>query len=158
MTAPNLIPPDDDRPWPGDEVVSANDPIDAGEADPTLTPSPETARIFTRNAATASVQWSRGDHVELALHCLAKIEGDGEPLVFDDGNLVHFLDITTGLWKTIDLAEQSRVVQGFAGTLTIQGEGKPKPLRIHAGDVTGAIKLAHDQATKPGFFGTEGRG
>jgi P4 family phage/plasmid primase-like protien len=96
------------------------------------------------------VEWSRGDHVEIAQQTLGELRGDGEPLVFDEGALCRYQP-ATGLWKAVDLAAQSCVIQRFAGAV-VKGEGKPKPLKIHAGDVTGSIKLAHDQAAKPGFF------
>lgn len=93
--------------------------------------------------------FERGDHAELAarlLECLSV--GRSEAPLFDDGGMCRY-EASTGLWERIESAEQSRIIQSFAGA-SIQGERRG--LRIRAGDVNGTIKLASDRASRLGFF------
>ena len=94
--------------------------------------------------------FERGDHVELATRMLDHVgQGRGE-LVADEGQLWAYSD-AIGIFETIDAAEQSRVVQGFAGRFVRKGD-KLRTLDIGASDVVGAIRLARDQVGEPGFF------
>jgi P4 family phage/plasmid primase-like protien len=92
----------------------------------------------------------RGDHVELGERMNTKLTAGGEPVVFDAG-AVHKYDPPTGVWGRVDANLESRTMQEFAGARVGRGDGS-KALKLKASDVSGAIKLAHDQAARPGFF------
>lgn len=91
----------------------------------------------------------RGDHVELASELLDRLPSDATPIA-DLGSL-HTYRAAAGVWCAVDRSDASRIVQGFAGCAVGYGD-KPKPMRIRAGDVGGAITLAQDQVARPGFF------
>jgi putative DNA primase/helicase len=95
----------------------------------------------------------RGDHVELGAALLSKLRARGE-VVFAEGRLYQF-DPPQGLFVPINAAEESRIVQGFAGA-AIEASGKP--LKVDASDVRGAATLAHDSASDPDFFATAASG
>lgn len=90
--------------------------------------------------------FERGDHVELAGRMLAEL-GDRDDLVGDEGRIHRYRP--SGLFEDVDRGDQSRIVQGFAGTPA--GE-KGKPLEVSAGDVAGAMRLAYDQVHVRDFF------
>ena len=92
--------------------------------------------------------FERGDHVELGERLVREL-APRESLVFDELH-PHRYDEERGLWLPVERATESRIVQGFAGKTC---GPKRKPLDISAADVAGAIKLAHDQVSEPGFFG-----
>ncbi len=93
--------------------------------------------------------FDRGDHVELAGALLDRLAPPME-LVYAEGSAWRYAQ-KAGLWTTLDAAESSRIVQGFAGTVV--GSGKEaRKLRVRAGDVTGTIKLAQDRIAAPRFF------
>lgn len=89
-------------------------------------------------------RFTLGDHKEIAEELLKELTKT-EPLVSDEGALYRYGPI--GIWEIVEEAEQSRVIQKFSGELC---DGKP--LKIYAGDVTGAIKLAGHQAAQAGWF------
>ena len=67
----------------------------------------------------------------------------------------HFIDTTQGpAWRAkVEDTEQSLVVQQFAGeSIHDPNVSKPKTLKVGSKDVSGAIKLAADRASKPRFF------
>lgn len=88
-----------------------------------------------------------GDHVEIGTRLIADI-GGSDILVHDELHPWRYTE-SVGLWSKIDRAEESRIVQGYSG---IEAGPKSKPLAVKASDVSGAIKLAHDQIARPGFF------
>lgn len=91
----------------------------------------------------------RGDHVELAKALLGRIgKRMGKPVIGDLGAL-HSYDSARGVWRPIESEAQSRIVQSFADSPC--GD-KGDPLKISAGDVSGATKLALARVAKPGFF------
>jgi len=99
-------------------------------------------------------QLGRGDHVELAQLTLDRIEGEGAPSVHDEGDLrVYAPD--RGLWTVVDEAEQSRIVQSFAGS-SIHAQNVP--LKIRASVVAGSMKLASHQRARPNFFADAPKG
>jgi putative DNA primase/helicase len=99
-------------------------------------------------------RFSRGDHVELAQR-LVNVLRTQAPTEFVDGRFYQY-EQQTGVFRMLESARLSRTVQAFAGTPT--GEKKPKPLALRASDVTGALKLAADQAASPDFFASAKRG
>ena len=102
------------------------------------------------NAAKAKRRkpFERGDHVELAVR-LVSILRDDAPTVFTDGQLWQY-DDAAHIFKSVDSARVSQILQDFAG-ITINS-GKPHPLRLKAADVSGATQLAHHRVTEPDFF------
>ncbi len=88
-----------------------------------------------------------GDHVEIGRALVADLGGAGE-VVHDELHPWRY-ETHDGLYRKIEKAEESRIVQGYSGTPTAPNG---KPLRLKAADVSGAIKLAHDQVARPGFF------
>jgi putative DNA primase/helicase len=92
----------------------------------------------------------RGDHVELGSRMLAEITRRGET-VFAEGQL-YIYTADTGLFVEVEVEEQSRILQSFAGASRISEDGKMSPLRLKRSDVSGSVALAHDQVAKPDFF------
>jgi P4 family phage/plasmid primase-like protien len=92
------------------------------------------------------------DHVEIGRELVTDLGGQTD-LIFDE--LHPWRYDGRGLWRRIDRAVESCIVQGYSGTPTLPNG---KPLRVKAADVSGAIKLAHDQIAKPGFFENAPRG
>lgn len=95
----------------------------------------------------------RGDQVELGQAMLDTIReqiGDdaGDLLKYDEGDLYAY-DLRSGIWSPIAEHEQSCVVQTFAGAFITSAK---KNLKLSAGEVAGAIKLAHHRVTEPDFF------
>ena len=115
------------------------------------TPPPEGRH---REDAEGCESFERGDHAELSIAMLAKLQGDGPELVQDDGAL-HRYDTASGLWRVVTDAEQSIVVQAFAG---VEVGTNKKRLKVNASDVAGTIKLAGHRAQRPGFFAEGPRG
>ena len=103
-------------------------------------------------STTTRLRFERGDQVELAIQLLQEASTEGE-LVFDEGALYRYG--RSGLWELVDGAEQSRIIQGFAGAEVV---GSKRPLSIKAADVTGAMKLASHRVAKPAFFSRGRRG
>ena len=107
-----------------------------------------------RNDTNGSAQpsrapaFERGDHVELGLALLDALPSDA-PIVADYGAL-HTYSQSRGIWSKVERGAASRTVQAFAGASV--GVEKPKSLRLRASDVHGAMELAEDQASRPGFF------
>lgn len=89
--------------------------------------------------------FARGDHVELAGELVRDLERLG-PVVFAEGS-IHRYAAASGRWQSIDKAEQSRIVQGYAGAI-VDGD----PLEVSSSDVSGTIKLAADRVAEPLFF------
>jgi P4 family phage/plasmid primase-like protien len=102
------------------------------------------------------VDFKLGDHVELGRTLLEELDATGPRAVFDLGEL-HQYDEASGLWRAIDRARQSRIVQGFSGR-TRQTQDGPRKLTVKLNDVRGALALAADQASHPGFFHDAPRG
>lgn len=93
--------------------------------------------------------FERGDHVELAERLVSKLRAEAT-LVFTDGAFYQY-NTETGIFGAIAHARLSQIVQRFAG-IGVKGEKKPRPLRLKAHDIQGAIKLAADRITEEGFF------
>jgi P4 family phage/plasmid primase-like protien len=134
-----------------------NEQLDAGMAAPRV-PEASPARACRKTATTppsegqsggstpATYEFERGDHTELGQVMLAQLQGTGPKLVHDDNELHRFTP-DRGVWCAVDAAEQSRIVQSFAGVPL----GK-KVVLVQASDVAGARKLAADQVQCTGFF------
>jgi P4 family phage/plasmid primase-like protien len=137
---------------PREQADSEHAPFGDGMLEESVGPAVEVESSPKR--VRVEVPWGRGDHVEIALHTLAELEGEGAPVIFDYGSM-HRFDEALGLWSPLDEATVSRVIQSFAG-VAIQGE--KKPLRIRAGDVSGATRLAAHRVARPGFFAEAPRG
>lgn len=115
--------------------MTDNDNEEAWEPEPVPPPELRDRRVF-----------ALGDHVELGRALVTELRGVAD-VVFDDGRPWTY--DPSGRWVAIDRARESRIVQGFAGSLKLPNHS---PLRIKASDVAGAIALAHDQIARPGFF------
>lgn len=96
----------------------------------------------------AAVQFERGDHVEVASRALDRLRAEA-PSTYADGHFYQYGE--RGTFETVPQSRLSTIVQGFAGQLVFS-EKKPKPLKLRAQDVQGAIRLAADQAADPEFF------
>lgn len=106
--------------------------------------------MSARVASVVSIErapFERGDHVELAERLEARLRADGE-VVHEDGVTWRYSE-RSHIFEPVQPAELSQIVQGFAGCKV---KIEKKPLRLRASDVTGAIKLAQDLLTRPGFF------
>jgi P4 family phage/plasmid primase-like protien len=95
--------------------------------------------------------FERGDQVELGQRLIERLQRPNAPLVYAEGVLYQY-DPNAGLWRVVDNAEQSRIVQCFAGATVL---GRKGPLRLNAPDVAGALKLARDCVAKSEFFAEE---
>lgn len=123
-------------------------PFDPAEgASPMGAPESETRAKVVRLRRRRLPKLERGDHAELAEHLVSQLAEVG-PVVFDVGDLFRY-DPTSGIWRPVDVAEQSGIVQAMAGA---EVECDTKPLRIDAQDVAGAAKLAHHRVTRAHFF------
>lgn len=100
-----------------------------------------------RKERTGALAFERGDQVELGQALVDRLREDGD-IVYDDGALYQYSD-TLHVFVPVAEAEQSRIVQSFAGMPV--GE-KRKPLALKRTDVTGAMKLAWDVVSDVGFF------
>jgi P4 family phage/plasmid primase-like protien len=100
--------------------------------------------------AEQRIDFKTGDHVELGGALLEQVDDAGPHAVFDLGEL-HKYDAASGLWRMVDRALQSRIVQSFSGCTRATEDG-PKPLKIKLTDVVGAMRLAADQAAQTDFF------
>jgi putative DNA primase/helicase len=96
--------------------------------------------------SSSALEFERGDHVELGRGLVAALR-DESPCVSADGQFYSYRS-ERGVWEAVDKARLSRIVQSFAGVPV----GGGAPLKIRASDVTGAIRLAGDQAAQLGFF------
>ena len=99
--------------------------------------------------------FARGDHVELAQRVVAKLRA-ASPTTFTDGAFYQY-DDRRGIFRHIEPAELSRIVQSFAGAM-VKAKPKPKPLRLRKTDVRGASDLAADQIAESDFFCSARRG
>jgi P4 family phage/plasmid primase-like protien len=100
----------------------------------------------TRDDVRVARTFQIADHVEIARALVDEL-GGADNLVHDEGHSWRY--DASGLHLKIDRDVESRIVQGFSGTPTAPNG---KPLRVKAADVSGAIRLAHDQIAKPGYF------
>jgi P4 family phage/plasmid primase-like protien len=109
---------------------------------------PDSAEAPAKSEAKSSTRsFKRGDHVELGAALNKSLRASG-PVVFAEGDTYRY-DAAAGVWKKVDVADQSRTVQRFAGIPS----GKMRtPLELRASDVSGALKLAHDQIAQADFF------
>lgn len=100
-----------------------------------------------KGAGSSMPRFLRADHVELAAALIQELQHSG-PIVFSEGSLYQYSE-TSGVFALLEQATESKVVQSFAGAHVAE---KPKPLAIRHSDVSGAIKLAHDQVAEATFF------
>ncbi len=99
--------------------------------------------------------FERGDHVELADRLVTILRSESST-VFADGQVWRY-DHGTHIFKILEPAELSQIVQGFAG-LQVRSGKKLRDLRLKAADVGGAIRLAQDQLSDVQFFANAPRG
>ncbi len=101
----------------------------------------------------------RGDSVELAQRLLVDLQaGDAPaPIVFDLGAFWRYA-AARGVWEKVPDEAATRVLATYAGALVPGARGKPKALRLSAGDIAGAIRVAAKLAAQPGFFNAAPRG
>lgn len=97
------------------------------------------------NANTVPAAFARGDEVELAERLLESM-GSLENLVSDEDALYRYRD---GLWQIATPHEMSRIVQCFAGAPLLK---KKTRLVVNARNVKGALELALERVSRPGFF------
>ncbi|MBI3206675.1 MAG: hypothetical protein HYZ29_34380 [Myxococcales bacterium] len=102
-----------------------------------------------RSPRTNPGAFDRGDHVEIAERLIAMLRAE-TPLVFADGAFYRY-EKARGVFVVVPPSRLSQIVQGFAG-LGVKTDKKPRPLRLKAHDVQGAIKLAADRVTDDSFF------
>ena len=142
-----------------DLLLAGELPADpAEECEPFDAKPTSTSRRWPVNAnqdASGGQEFSRGDHVELAEVLLQRL-GDRDDLVFTEGR-THRYEATGGLWRPVPPDEESRVVQGFAGS-PLLGDRDSRGLKIGVQDVNGARRLAHDQIADPDFFAAAASG
>lgn len=93
--------------------------------------------------------FERGDHVEIGERLVNRLRAEA-PTTFTDGAFYQY-DTRRGVFASIQTARLSRIVQSFAGS-KVKGEKKPKPLRLKAHDINGAIQLASHQVDDAEFF------
>jgi len=123
-------------------------PPDDGFDDDDYTPEPDDERGAVEQLRPLL---ERGDDVELGGRLLGVLGRRGR-VVYADGS-AYVYSAERGLYVVIDRAEESRIVQSYAGApVRSRNKGTPVPLRLGAGHVRGAIDLAHDQASEPLFF------
>jgi len=104
-------------------------------------PKPNSARVITS-------LFKRGDQVEVGQAFLSRLRDQGDEVVFDDGALYRY-DRERHVFTVVPESEQSRILQGFAGSRV----GRDRvPLKLKRSDIVGAMKLAWDSATDVGFF------
>ena len=77
---------------------------------------------------------------------LSKLEEAG-PVVYCEGSVFRFSSVT-GIYQPVPDADQSCIVQGFAGCTRSDG----KTVKLKASDVRGAVALAHDRIEDVSFF------
>lgn len=87
--------------------------------------------------------------MELANAMLRQVGAKGD-VIYDEGGL-YLYHKKHGLWGPVTDDDASRIIQTFAG-IPVPHYSRMAPLKINANDITGTIKLAHDQARKPRFF------
>jgi P4 family phage/plasmid primase-like protien len=92
--------------------------------------------------------WERGDHVELGQALLADLRRVG-PVVCCESALWRYGP--RGIYEQVSEADQSVVVQGYAGE-PVAGAKGDRPLLVSAGDVGGASRLAAHRVTDLDFF------
>lgn len=120
----------------------------AGEPEGALTIA-QVREMAERALADADAGLLRGDEVEVAEELLATLQRSGT-VVSDRGGFFQYT-ASTGLWQPRSTEDLSRIVQGFAGRAVVGGE-EPRPLRVGARTVAGAISLATHRVAAPGFF------
>jgi putative DNA primase/helicase len=89
--------------------------------------------------------FDRGDHVEIGERLISDLRKVA-PVVHCDGEIYQYAQ-ERGIWRVLSEAELSSRVQGYAGALV-----KKKRLRLKAGDVVGAVKLAGHRIADPEHF------
>ncbi len=97
--------------------------------------------------------FERGDHVEIAERLVRTLRAES-PAVFTDGHFYQYSE-SSGIFAVVDPARLSQIVQALAGTKV---KSSKRPLAIRASDVSGALKLASDQAAELEFFASARRG
>ena len=99
-------------------------------------------------APRENVAFVTGDHAEMACALLAEL---GPPEFMRAAhNTLYSYDERLGIWQPADRSRASIIVQSFSGRMTMTDP--PRPIRVRASDVAGAIQLAQDRVTVPEFF------
>lgn len=98
------------------------------------------------DGAAEGAQLERGDHTELSAMLLSAL---GRP-VSTEGALWRY-DAERGYYQQLETPEQSRIVQGFAGSWIRRGK-KTSQLAVNAATVAGTIELAKHSASQANFF------
>lgn len=112
----------------------------------TVTVDLDTERAL--RAPRENIAFITGDHTEMARALLAEL---GPPEFMRAAhNTLYAYDDKLGIWQPADRARASQIVQGFSGKMTMTDP--PRPIRVRASDVSGAIQLAQDRVTVPEFF------
>ena len=137
--------------WPRDRFRAARARLEIVEYEQAK--AREKAKAFPDDEHAPRVRvdgasWMRADHVEIARHALAELQGGGPELVFAD-NALHRYDPDRGIWISLERSEVSRTIQEFSG---VHVETDGSPLHLRAGDISGAMSVAHDRVTRPDFF------
>ncbi len=141
----------------GDREISAESgrtPLDLATLADRLDAQAAPSTSSGQRVAARIRRFERGDQVELASSLVATLEASG-PVVHTDGSMWRYA-APRGLYETIPGHEQSRIVQGYAGSFI--ATKPPKELKIDASDVRGAITLAGDRVARPDFFAGAPRG
>lgn len=102
-----------------------------------------------KSARAGTRELKRGDHPDLARVLLRELKSDAA--VISDLGSLHTYCSKRGIWEKVQRPTASVIVQSLAGA-TITGLGQPKTLTLRVNDISGAILLANDVASRVGFF------
>src|SRR5690606_4347260 len=104
-------------------------------------------------SSRATQPWilERGDHAELGEMLLEELRAEA-PVVYAEGAWWAY-GADRGIYTQIEPPRLSSRLQRYAGAPVLTtGDKPPRPLRLNANDVRGAIKLASDLAFEGDFF------
>ena len=110
------------------------------------------AEVRSQESQQNPVDFSRGDHVELAERLLRDLQGD-EPVapISDHGELFVY-ESASGLWNKLNDDQLMPRVAKYAGARVATSTGKTATLRLRTGDLAGAAQLARAQCRTDRFF------
>lgn len=104
-----------------------------------------------RTAALTECEFQDGDHTELARRLFKDLNRQADELVFDEDKFWRY-DEDRGIYAECHRSELQLKVMSYKGCLVANGEKGPRPLKINAGDVNGALALLQPLATQRGYF------